>query len=436
MRAGEFVLEVEKDHAMTTTFRCLIAAVISVTLLGSSAVAQDSNLELRDKAIALNRVTGDEAIMAKLRELYKDKAGLKKLIAEARSLAKEKEKELPLNYTANYILARAAGATKDYDSGEFFYKASLERAFKLHSLHKKAQVLDGLSTMFVQAKKFDDAYFTCQKYLDLKSENDAQDQEIEFRKILVSERMIRILCRKKEFDKALDLSELMLRATGDSWLFMQSKAEVLRESGKFEAALAAYNDTIDKIEANERMKDEEKKEYVDRCKYVLSSVYSDLKQLDKSIETLEALVASQPDNASYQNDLGYLLADNGRRLDDAQKMIEKALELDKADRKKMLDEGLISPDEDVANSAYLDSLAWVHFKKKNYDKALELMLQVVKHDEAQHVEIYDHLAQVQLAKGQKAEAIKSWEKALTMENVTIRDDERKAAVKKKLEENK
>ena len=90
----------------------------------------------------------------------------------------------------------------------------------------------------------------------------------------------------------------------------------------------------------------------------------------------------------------------------------------------------------MPNSAYLDSLAWVHFKKKNYDKALELMQQVIKQDEAQHVEIYDHLAQVQLAMGKKAEAIATWEKALTMENATNRDDERKAAVKKKIEANK
>jgi pentatricopeptide repeat protein len=421
---------------MTSTLRMIAMAVAVLALTNGTAPAQEPNAELREKAIALNRITGDEATLTKLRELRKDKESLKKLIAEARTLSKDKEKDAPLNYTANFILARAAQSIKAYDDGEFFYKQCYERAFKLHSLQKKAQVLDGLSLLFEQAKKLDDAFFTCQKYVELKSETDAQDNDIENSKAFVIERMIRILCRKKEFDKALEMTDKMLDLTDNGWYFMYRKAEVLREAGKFEDSVKAYNETIDKLDDNDKLKNEDKQTFIDQCKYMLSSVYVDLKDLDKSIKMLEDLIAARPDNASYQNDLGYILADNDRRLDDAQKFVEKALDLDKADRKKLIDEGVIAADEDVVNSAYLDSLAWVHFKKKDYAKALELMQEVIKQDEAQHVEIYDHLAEIHLAMGNKAEAIKSWEKAATMENATSRDDERKAAVKKKLEANK
>lgn len=421
---------------MTCTIRTVAMTAALLAMTSSFAFSQEPNSELRDKAISLNRVTGDEAIILKLRELRKDKDALKKLITEARVLTKDKEKEAPLNYTASFILARAAQSIKDYDDGEYFYKQCYERAFKLHSLQKKAQVLDGLSLLFEQAKKFDDAYFTCQKYVELKSETDAPDNEIENSKAFVIERMIRIHCRKKEFDKALEMTNKMLDLTDNGWYFMYRKAEVLREAGKFEDSVKAFNETIDKLDDNDKLKNDDKQTFTDQCKYMLSSVYVDLKDLDKSIKMLEELIAARPENASYQNDLGYILADNDRRLDDAQAMIEKALELDKADRKKLVTEGVIAPDEDVANSAYLDSLAWVYFKKKNYTKALELMQDVIKQDDAQHVEIFDHLAEIQMAMGQKAEAIKSWEKAMTMENVTSRDDDRKAAVKKKLEANK
>src|SRR5262249_41642039 len=156
--------------------------------------------------------------------------------------------------------------------------------------------------------------------------------------------------------------------------------------------------------------DKDKKAFTDQCKYAMSSVYVDLKQVDQSIKTLEELAAANPDNASYQNDLGYVLADNDMRLDEAQKMIEKALDLDEKERKKAVKDGIIAADEDVPNSSYLDSLAWVHFKKKNYAEALKVMEEVVKQDDSQHVEIYDHYADILMALGRKDNAVKAWEK--------------------------
>src|SRR5262245_37492051 len=105
---------------MTISIRNMAATIAAAIACASLMQAQDPNAELRDKAVSFNRITGDEATINKLRELRKDREGLKKLLAEAKSLAKEKEKEAPLNYTANFILARAAQSIKDYESGEFF----------------------------------------------------------------------------------------------------------------------------------------------------------------------------------------------------------------------------------------------------------------------------------------------------------------------------
>jgi predicted negative regulator of RcsB-dependent stress response len=63
------------------------------------------------------------------------------------------------------------------------------------------------------------------------------------------------------------------------------------------------------------------------------------------------------------------------------------------------------------------------------------MKEVIKQDESQHVEIYDHLGEIYMGMGNKAEAIKAWEKAVKLENVSPRDDDRRAIVKKKLEAN-
>lgn len=401
----------------------------------SLASGQEGEISFRDKALSLNNVTGDEAIVGKLRELRRDKHALKKILSEAKSVVKEKGKDQPFNYNGAYILARSAQGIKDYESGELFYKLCIEHAFKLKSTQKLAQVFDGLIDLFDRAKKYDDALFTCQKFLEL--QGDDKDGNVERVKPFVVEKMIMILCQKKDFDKALEMTQKMVDADKGGWYFLHRKAEVLRQAGKYDESAELFEDVIEKIKANENLPNADKERFVDQCKYVLSSVYLDQNKLDKSIAILEELVKARPDNAGFANDLGYILADHDQRLDEALTLVEKALELDAKKRKEYADEGALPPDEaESANAAYLDSLAWVHFKKKNYAKALEIMEKVIQDEDSQHVEIYDHYAEILLALGRKADAVKAWEKGLTMENVTRRDESRKEAVKKKLEANR
>jgi tetratricopeptide (TPR) repeat protein len=415
---------------MTTTIKLLAATALAAGL--APALAQDK-AEVSDKLLALNSVTGDKAMVAKITELRKDKPGLKALLAEAKSAVKDKEKDPPLNFTACYVLARAAHMTRDFEPAEAFYKLCVEHAFKLKSSRKLAQVFEGLIDLFERTKKYDDALFICDKFLGLKGENERD--EIERAKPFILEQKIIILARQQKFDDALQRVDELIRLDEGGWYFVRRKAEVLREAGQFRESAAAYEDAIERINANDNIKDEDRKRFLATCKFLLSSVYVDLDELDKSVEIMEGLIKDYPDNATYQNDLGYILADHNQRLDDALKMIEKALELDRAERKRLLDEGLISAEEDRDNSAYLDSLAWVHFRKKNYDKALELMTEVVKQEESQHPEIYDHLGDIYKAKGQTDEAVKAWKKALALENVNHRDVERKKAIRKKIAAN-
>lgn len=72
-----------------------------------------------------------------------------------------------------------------------------------------------------------------------------------------------------------------------------------------------------------------------------------------SEENFRYLLAKDPDNANILNYLGYALADRGLKLAEAEELIARAVKL--------------SP----ANGAYLDSLAWVHFKQGKYPAALE-----------------------------------------------------------------
>ena len=100
------------------------------------------------------------------------------------------------------------------------------------------------------------------------------------------------------------------------------------------------------------------------------------------VAPLNTVMRRFEDNTSYLNDLGFIWADHDMKFEESEKLIRKALDLDKTAREKALKEGKI--DEETAkqeNAAYLDSLGWVLFKNKKYADAKKYLLESIKDDE-------------------------------------------------------
>ena len=55
--------------------------------------------------------------------------------------------------------------------------------------------------------------------------------------------------------------------------------------------------------------------------------------------------------------------------------------------------------------------------------------------EGEFIEIYDHLAEVHMALGEKDKALEVWKKAVNLETTSGREEKRKAEVEKKLRAN-
>ena len=211
------------------------------------------------------------------------------------------------------------------------------------------------------------------------------------------------------------------------------KGEVLREAERHADASDAYLETIERLKKNTRLEEEVRDRFLKQMKYTLSGIYVDLKQIDKAAEQLEGLLKDDPDNPTFLNDLGFIWADHDMKFDEAEKLIRKAIDKDREQRKKIED---LPKDDDVDSAAYLDSLGWVLFKKKNYKEAKEWLEKATKEKDGQHVEILDHLGDTHLALGEKEQAVAAWEKALKATPQGKRDEQRKEEVKKKLEEHK
>jgi TPR repeat protein len=131
------------------------------------------------------------------------------------------------------------------------------------------------------------------------------------------------------------------------------------------------------------------------CQLQVAYLYSVGKGADKDIKKAEDIyrkAAAKAPAYSY-NGIAYMWAEEGVKLDEAEKLAKKALEL---------------KPEDVC---IIDTLGWIYFKQKKYKKAKEELLKASKLRSIPAV--LDHLGDVQLALGEKMEARESWRNALS-----------------------
>jgi len=188
---------------------------------------------------------------------------------------------------------------------------------------------------------------------------------------------------------------------------------------------------IERVGKEKRLSKEKAAEFVDLYRYSLSGLYVDLEQIDKATEQLKLLLAREPDNSTYNNDLGFIWADRGMNLPESEKLIRKAIEDERKARRKANPE--MKPEDDRDNAAYLDSLGWVLFKQGKAKEAKPLLLDAIKDKENQSLEVWDHLGDVHSALGEKVEAVAAWKKGIAAATDRKRDKKRKAEVEKKLE---
>ncbi len=120
-----------------------------------------------------------------------------------------------------------------------------------------------------------------------------------------------------------------------------------------------------------------------------------LHRRDESVEVMEKIVAMAPDHADALNFLGYTLAEKGKDLDRAFKLIRKALEQ--------------SPD----NPYFLDSLAWAYHIKGEKKLAWEEIRRCVAGNVEDPI-IWEHYGDIAASVGEKKEAAKGYRKALEL----------------------
>jgi len=118
----------------------------------------------------------------------------------------------------------------------------------------------------------------------------------------------------------------------------------------------------------------------------------------KAEELLRKAIAVAPArSAEACNHLGYMWAELGIHLDEAEQLILRALEMD--------------PD----NGAFADSLGWVYFKQGRHQEALAELQRAASLLDTPDPVVLDHLGDAHEKLGQTSEAVRHWQKALELD---------------------
>lgn len=199
----------------------------------------------------------------------------------------------------------------------------------------------------------------------------------------VRARAARLLLARGELDAAMQLYDELLRSfRTDAIQIELSRAAVLSEATLHEEALSRLDKALQRYPEHPELR------------YHRAVLLDAAGRQKPAIEEFERLLAKRPNDPSVMNALGYTLADRGRQLPRAERLIRSAL--------------VHRPD----NAAFLDSLAWVRFRRGDAASALPLLERAWRL--SRDAEIAAHWGEVLWVSGARAEARAVWAQGLVI----------------------
>lgn len=397
-----------------THYRRLWSLTIFGLLLTSIDAQEKSKEELQKEALTLNSVRSEEAVQKKADELKEDKKHARKLVQAAAELLPKKD-ENTFTYSGAHLLGITALEMRENKSAIEFLLIAVEKANKVKSIKKLCTNRLLLIEAYLADNRPADAEKIARKILSTPLNNieEEEDQQTLFgTQFYASNDLIRCVMQQGKFDDAQKLIDtLMKRVEADGFsaagknMVLGTKAQFLTYKGDLKDAIKVYELMIDETDKDERK---------ERLREVIGNLEADAGNVDKAYEILSAQLKKKPDQAGINNDLGYILASHDRKLDEAEKMIRKAVELE------------------PENSSFLDSMAWVLYKQKKYKEAKEYMLKAVAQERGKNTELMEHLGDIEVALGNKTEAKKAYEASLAAMTFNHKDQKRKPDIEKKL----
>jgi tetratricopeptide (TPR) repeat protein len=330
--------------------------------------------EVADKTASLEPL-GDEVRKLTGDTAFEDTALLDRLIAAARKLVRTAPDRFDCEARLGVaLLAREGKRAKA--AGEFF-----ESAIRADG-DSAAEWLLIWGTGLLVEEKFAEAADVFQRGIDQKA-LPADDPTFHFY-------LSAALEMDGRTDEALAAARRAVTLRNDSPRLLGRVAWILFHGERPREAIRAYTELIEKYDADHGSS--EVREVLREARLVLANLYVTQGDAARAEEYLEQVLDEFPDDVSAMNDLGFLWAEQDRRLERACRMIRKAVEADSD------------------NVAYRDSLGWVLYRLGRFQEAAAELEKAAASDPSEG-EILEHLGDARLKAGQGEKAKDAWRRA-------------------------
>ena len=314
------------------------------------------------------------------------------------SLQKAVEKK-PDDQNLRLTYARLLVDVKQYEKAriefEKLHEASPEDAELLYTLgllSLESQRLDDAEKYMMMLVRLNEREGEAQYYLGRINENrKLYEAAIEwYEKVHVGEykfdarlRIADMLGNLERTDEAIEHLDEMLRGSQSDGSLVRiyiTKGELLRSARRYQQAMDVFNTALDIVPGNSDLL------------YARALAAEKLGRIDQLEADIQMILKTEPDNAHALNALGFTLADQTDRYEEAYGYLKRAIE--------------IMPED----PAIIDSWGWVHYRLGDHDTAIRLLRKALSRFD--DPEISAHLGEVLWVSGQREEALEVWQKAL------------------------
>jgi tetratricopeptide (TPR) repeat protein len=208
-----------------------------------------------------------------------------------------------------------------------------------------------------------------------------------------------LVAEKGRVDEGIRSLQQLEKGNAEDLDVLSAMVSVYQRAKKFDQAQNVLNTAVQRFSDDEHVY------------FMQGALYEKQKKYPEAEKAFRKALELQKDDPDVLNYLGYMLADRGVRLDEAESLIEKAVKAD------------------PTNGAYLDSLGWVYYKQNRLDMAEEYLKKAVIFVNSDS-SIHDHMGDLYYKTKRYEDARNEWNKAIQLSS----EQEEIDKVKKKLDE--
>lgn len=194
----------------------------------------------------------------------------------------------------------------------------------------------------------------------------------------------------ENYPEAIKASEKALSYNSDNIELYQYVAPAYLQMKQYDKALKVYEAALSKTDSTQVSLRSDLLGGMGDAYAAKGDTATAYRQYEKALDI-------NPGNTMVLNNYAYFLSEQGKDLDKAERMSALTVK--------------DSPD----NATFLDTYAWIYFKKRDYKMALGYMKSAIeKNVEKENADLYEHYGDILFMNGQPDKAVEYWGKALRL----------------------